>query len=759
MQPERQLSIDAQGDLHAQVIGSLSRPSWLVEGELIDHVWTVQVHNPKHVRSAAGKIRFDTAIGPNNYRTTDYESRHDLVTAKLLCYYMFTPAPLGDGLTSVSGVKRRIELYFEFVRWRNRQGIPRNSTMSEVQLEGLIKQLRQGGARAVRVKGVVAAYLEEQRTGRVPLPSYVVHGRKYLHAGNIANALGLNSIRALPRQDWALLEAEAHAQGLTVRKNRHDEERTWTGRRLRWGDDATVGVYAELLGVPYLLHRYRRHLSHDPWTFRPYPQTKVHSLARTLTNKEVARTGNIPAPQACYLIEHALTWVLEYAPQIRDFVEAVQSRAGTDSSEQSRLKAIRRETIARGYRSDPSLDSRGPWPVRNGFWSTGEHDDRPLLSKVVTQLLPAACMIVIAAFSARRCEEMNSLRAGAVTMEDGELWLECWISKTVRGLDKIPVPQSVANAVSILEWLSCSRREAEGVDWLYNFNSPFTPHGATSTIATDIRAFAQHVDVPPLADGSYWWFSPHQFRRFFGIIYYHHFRFAELVVLSNYYRHFDPDMTRRYISEAVSGSYLRQAEINRVQWTKSKSRALKAAKDRQRTFDEEGLNFRLERYQNILNGDERVSGFGGEWLEATLLKLRGDASAMIEIDPSLEEKATLDHLLRNFAEVSRLEPNPLGHSYCKCTRDEVDTRAAACLSQDSAPEYSLSASSPDPRFAADLTCSGCPHNIQFAENEVYWREMVEHEERLETCALGTLLGELAAARAAAAKAHLLRCFG
>jgi hypothetical protein len=279
---------------HDEIIGNLLKPSWLAEGELRDNIWVLRMHNPKHVRNATQRVNFDTPIAPNNYRTTDYECRHDLITAKLICYYMLMPAPLGDGRVSLTGVKRRVELYFEYVRWRNRQGIPRNSLMTEVRLEELVELLRTKGARAVRAEGAVQLYLEKLKASGEPLPSYLAHehGREYrrLSATGVARALGLNSIRALPEQERDLLSREARAQNVRFPDRQSDAGKVWVGRRERSGDNVTIGLCAELLFVPTMLYRFRKRLSHDPLIFRPFKETKAHGIARNLALKPTTRT-------------------------------------------------------------------------------------------------------------------------------------------------------------------------------------------------------------------------------------------------------------------------------------------------------------------------------------------------------------------------------------------------------------------------------------------------------------------------------------
>jgi hypothetical protein len=376
-------------------------------------------------------------------------------------------------------------------------------------------------------------------------------------------------------------------------------------------------------------------------------------------------------------------------------------------------------------------------------------------------------MIVIAAFSARRREEIESLRDGCITHVDGEPWLETWIEKTIRDLDKIPVPKSVERAVEVLSWLSAMYRQRTGERWLFHFDDRAqigpvdVPRMARFNIYRSLSRFAQFVRLPPLPDGTQWDPKSHQFRRFFGVTYYHRFRFPHLTALSNFYRHFDPDQTRRYVTEAARGGFLRQAEENRVRSRRSELLTARYHTQRLADFEAEGHALRVERFRNVVRGEENMSGWGGEVLKRQLAELIEQAKVQLDLTPEDDLPGpTLDALLENFATGKRLEPNSLGHSYCKCTAEPQDLRSAGCLAARSAEykEQSLF-SAPDPAFAADHICSGCPHNVQFSECEPYWAETIAHEKQQLACSLAPLLHALSHERLAMAEAHHSRCFG
>ena len=747
--------------LHDRTLGELVHPPWLVEGRLRDDVWLIRTLDPTLVRKSSRRIRFDTVVASGNARLTDPDLEHDRITAKLLCYYCLSPAPAG-GVTSSVGVAAQIVLaYYSFVRWRLTHGIPRNSDLTPHWIDLFIATLRRRGARGLLPEGLMQTYLDGLRSRGERLPTYTTRGIVCLQRKAVAAELGLDTLALLHSEDKQALFEALDQDGIVIKRALEDGVgETWKGRKRASGDDSTAAPFAHLLHALHLLFEFRHRLAHDAITFPPLDGRSVYGLAQSLSTHQPNRTKTIPPLQACHLIEHALIWVLRYSDEIRAMYDLVCETIPPDAASTQKRAASRRIQFGLGYGPQQALEATGPWPVRDAHRRKyGEiAKGRPLFAAVVAELLPAACMIVIAAFSARRHQEIESLRAGCMSRDGADAWLECWISKTLRSVDKIPVPDVVAKAVETLEWLSRAGRTRTGTDWLLRIDRPLEL-GATGNDRRNLRRFAKHVRVPPLADGSKWWFAPHQFRRFFGIVYYHRYRFPHLVALSNFYRHFDPDMTRRYISETASGNFLWASEEQRIRRSEEERKARFRASDRLQDFQEEALNFRLDRYSAIASGHERVSGFGGELLKKDLEKLQQEAMAVLEIGPGGDGTGpTLDQLLMNFAKDRRLEPNPLGHSYCKCTSDQVDLKSAACLHQNADEQTQIMRGAPDPRFAGDLTCSGCPHNVQLPENEAYWRQMIQHEGRQKNCAPGTLLAELAARRQDAASAHCERCF-
>lgn len=750
-------------DEHAKAFEGLARPTWLVDSDLIDTTWNICAGRSTAKRRSICTITFDAVVAPGARRLTDPEHQADLITAKMILYLALRPVERG-GITSSNGlIQAIVREYCTYVRWRLSRGIPSNRQLTREWFEEYLDALRHGGTRGcLPMASRWQAYLAElNATGR-SLPVRIHNGRRYLAINRVAQSLGLETALGLPPdvRKQVLEHAESSgiktnprpwAQRATVQPGRRpqpsllEEKVGWTQNRLNL-----------TLRPIELLYRFNSSLTHDPLSFDPFEGHRtMAAVARTMGLKDAGdRTPTAPAYQTCYLVDQALTWVFTYSAEVLSFADALAAKPKRGGKLGNHLRARRVRRLARLPKFRPAVEASSPWPVREANTKDPELAKRPPFREVLFDLLPGACMVVIAAFSARRLEEIDSLRAGCISADEGDVFLETWISKTLRRYDKIPVPRSVAQAVSVLESLSESWRERTQAEWIFAFDDPVPGPRRQFDARRALARFVEHVSVPPLPSGEAWWFTPHQFRRFFGVVYFHHYRFPNLAALSRYYRHFDPDMTRRYITESALGGFLEFEDPNSA----AARRARRDDRDRLNMFQASGLEFRVERYSAIALGLERATGFGGDFLTRELDELVREASAQVEIG-TVAGQAKLDELILAFAEGRKLEPHPMGHSYCKCTSDARDLEAAGCLRERTATLPDLShRSTPDPAFATDQTCSRCPHNVQLPENEPYWRELVRHEKAQAKCSLGPLMLALANERVEMAEQHCARCF-
>lgn len=748
-----QLPDETVASLHDHVLSMWPRPAWLASENLLANTWSVRTDDARKKRRASRNVYFDVVLAPQGVRSTDPSLEHDLLTAKLIVYQSLRPGFAGGITSSAAYAPMIAREYFAFARWRLSRGIRANADLSREWLDEYYATLRKQGPQGLlplrqRAVELVARY---EKYG-LPYPTNERSFRKDPLAllQPLAHEIGVDNALSLSHEARDYLLEAIGRRGIATTTERLAKAQRRPGMRARRVGDHdgwTPSRLAILLRPIELIFRFRRHLGHDRIPFDPFENGSLWKTAQSLATRELRRIPTVPAAQACHLIDAALTWVLEYAPDILMLAAQLESELVGTKDPQRRHKTTTR--VFRQFRPSTLSHDHAVWGDRSPAWAR----------KLLTALLPGACIVVIAAFSARRHEEIESLQAGAVERSGDDYWLNTWISKTIRSVEKIPVPASVANAVGVLEALSHERRSSSGEPWILDIRPPGGANGRTC-VRRALTTFAEVAGVPPLPDGSNWWFTPHQFRRFFGITYYHRYRFPHLAALSQFYRHFDPDMTRVYISESALGSFLRLEEERRLHETALERAERQRDTDRRNDFLADAQNFRLDLYRSVLRGNERATGFGGDVLTHELQTLEANVRSQLEIEaPGTDGEGALNQALVAFAAGTRLEPNPLGHGYCRCRSTPTDLRAANCLRQ-SGSELSPTdfAVAPDPAHASDRVCAACPHNVQLPENESYWRRVQEHETQQAKCALGSLLEALSEERRDFAEAHIHRCF-
>jgi integrase len=248
----------------------------------------------------------------------------------------------------------------------------------------------------------------------------------------------------------------------------------------------------------------RRHMEADAITFKPFAQ----GAAKVAVAKGVpaARTPIPPPRLALYLFEQSARWVFDRSDPLS--IRLSQSRA--------------------------------------------DHNDSSLHRDIT--LMATACWILIAAFSARRDREVDELEAGCLAGNDADgWWIETYIEKTLQRKDWIPVPSIVARAVATLLKISAPARELMGNRQIFQYVAQIGGKAVALDVGRHLDDFAAAVGVPlyeprgkaPRA----WHWTPHQIRRFFAILYFHRYEGASLETLSHHLRHFNLEMTRRYVTQ------------------------------------------------------------------------------------------------------------------------------------------------------------------------------------------------------------------
>lgn len=732
-------STSAQPDWLANFY-ALPGPVWLKTGALRDDSWIIETENPAVKRHAAVTLRFDVPIAPGR-RLNDPAEWRDLLTAKQFVYlamcgrqpWIFTAAAMNEAYRGL----------LAFIRWRIQRGLPGMKDLTAAWFAEFCESLQQGGLEGlVRSEAAVAAVVLDWSERKIRPPSQP-SAPNTLSLAAASAAAGFDDVRQLTPAAVRRFAEYGISCGMgvprsAIRHCRREQKQSYRSASL----DRYLRVWARL-------GQLRDEMLHDPIGHAPFETRASSSRLAARMGTPLGRTRTVPAQQVLHLIDEALRWVLLYADDVKSLSQSLARAVEEGPQSPSTVRRLR---------------------LIREAWSTAElvHMDRPQASSrgyselqhIWLRLLPGACAIVIAAFSARRVEEIRSLRDDSIELVGDEPWLRAYVAKTLRGRERIPASTAVVKAVEVLKWLSASARSPTN-RWLFQVRDPsgLSDRTFTPNISSALSAFSAIARVPTLPDGTSWRFSPHQFRRFFAIVYYYRYRDRSLTALSHYLQQNDPDSTRTYITEARVGGLLKMADVARADREQAR-KAYEREKLRAQDFEAVGLEFRVEVYKGVIEGTEHIGGFGGERLRRDLEQAVSYWRANLEVGEYGATASTLDELIVQFATGRTLEPSGSGHSYCSCTTSREDMAVAACVNE--ARSRGVEANDrrgPDLRFAYDLACSGCPHNVQLAENRAYWEELLHSAEAACDSCPGTLLAKQMTTRARAAQGHLSRCFG
>src|SRR5690606_24500421 len=154
------------------------------------------------------------------------------------------------------------------------------------------------------------------------------------------------------------------------------------------------------------------------------------------------------------------------------------------------------------------------------------------------------------------------------------------------------------------------------------------------------------------------------------------------------------------------------------------------ARQRRDDIEKAGEEFRQERYLAVLEGKEVMTGFGGEFLTSLLEKAVSAYADRLEVADDRSKTMTVLEAIAPIVEATKLEPNELGHTYCKCGSSQLELNQAECLK--AAKKIGITNDGPDPTFASDEVCGACAHSVCFVENDLFIDATISQLERAGT---------------------------
>lgn len=193
--------------------------------------------------------------------------------------------------------------------------------------------------------------------------------------------------------------------------------------------------------------------------------------------------------------------------------------------------------------------------------TVGRAESGASLNKCLHHLLPAACLLIIYCFTARRECEVESLQAGCCVETPNGPVIHMYSAKVYQEHKYFPVTKLVAKAVRVLEALTGPVRNEENQSLLV---FPTLCGGVVNYWSSGkINEFAEYVGVTD-NEGAPWQFSEHQFRRFFAMMFFYKFESGDLATLSWYLRHTDFEMTAKYITDKDFRSAFDEVKAERI---------------------------------------------------------------------------------------------------------------------------------------------------------------------------------------------------
>ncbi|TBC84264.1 hypothetical protein [Rhizobium ruizarguesonis] len=303
--------------------------------------------------------------------------------------------------------------------------------------------------------------------------------------------------------------------------------------------------------------------------------------------------------------------------------------------------------------------------------------------------IAVACFILIAAFTARRTEEIKMLERDCLAGNDADgWWMKCYIEKTSRERTWIPIPNIVARAVNVL----CSfhpNGDDNPKGTIFEYLEPISGRIVDLAPEGKINDFARTAGAIEYANDNgenlSWGWQTRQFRRFFAVLYMWRYK-GKFESLSHHLRHFNLDMTNDYVTLDPE---------NAKEWTR------------------EVWNFRVDIMRDLVSGRTTYTGPMGERLNKLVKRLREKFSD-VQIIPEFLAKAVIRQMDK--ASVV-LTPKPW--VTCGCPRTANGCAKAACRKK---AGFDVGALGPDFAAAGPTVCPGCPWALIGSENIAYYDE-------------------------------------
>lgn len=689
---------------HDAIMNAQLKPYWLKKGELRDNVWELHLQDPGTHTEHTLILNFDQVLTPwpNIRSLVDLEFEDDLISIKLVILHSLAPS---TGWNKAPGsVDRTFSSHVAFVRWKIDRGVPSNKALSSPwfnAFDAALKKSHREGLLNLLPK--VRKVFDAEASGELTLPRTKTG---YIATNQFAQLLGMSNGSQLTVAARAISEEYFAKKGQVFSRAQLRRKIS-----LNVAKKITTETAFRYYKVWLELWELRKFLTHDPIGYRAFKSKRELRKWMKSWVAQPVPTPDIPPYQASVLINQSLKLLLSQL--IDDAIDLIED--GVDKKD--RIKNVQKLNNVNLALEKLGLPPIGPYYYQDGHLPKA--GEPVFLHFFVFVIALVAARVVTAAYSARRDEEIASSRIDCIEQDvSGDTWLRCLIVKTHDRVDKVPVPQSVARAVAVVQRIRALGNKPG--NRLYDFACPILKRNVRFELDNRLDQARDYLAIPLLENGEAWHFTPHQFRKFFGVTYFWRWAFPDLTALTLQYRHFNPDVTKGYIE-------LRAAEALRMRDEKLAKAERKSHAVRLEDFDNGRLEFVSWIVKGISSGDG-ITGPLSKRIRAEIDALKERFLPELQVTESMSESATLtlDAVLEELVKTTKIQTHPEGHSLCGCGVRESDTSLSKCL----ALKHALTgvspatASGPDFTFAEDLGCLACPHRGALPSMSLYWENQI-----------------------------------
>ncbi|TCD18671.1 site-specific integrase [Pseudomonas sp. IC_126] len=465
--------------------------------------------------------------------------------------------------------------------------------------------------------------------------------------------------------------------------------------------------------------------------------------SRRLSPKKATRTANLKLEEAVRVMLQALHMLYEVAPILIELLKSARTAEGRHP----KLSSLSNSWLAT-HPVTQKLNSLLRKPITlwmtSGCYAKNDH------SHTVDQVLSAiqcACAIILAAMNARRnreiCDVHYGLRVDDLTVIDDDAGIyqtRFYIEKTYFGRHVFYINRTSADAIRCLEELArlslppdreaesggsiftCGRRNQRGIQGEAHLSFANDSGRTRSLVSFFQVALGGNSDDLSL--------SPHMFRRFYALLYFHQYEHADLRALKQQLRHLDVARTRVYVTDPSSRPLAEQirARLGQSRFSVANEKLRSALDESYADLDtalaeveQEKLSMAVEQ---ILSGEGTAGGFS-----RIVRKLYRQMRSNLAIAQN-EAAAPITKTLSGRG----YRAKPMFHGQCHAPDAKRQLKAKCERGSDLAREH-----------ASARLCQHCPYHFN---NQAYLDNLRDDLKQLETDSCDILLPPLQQARAA-----------